>query len=207
MRMYSCLLAMGHCLSQLANCIHASLLLDWYALTPTTFRYYSLCVVASQECIRASMIFRHKSGIVTCYHMKLLRCQAPLGHIFEAFSAARLHLTTPITTPRQTLDRGRCRAAMESVIIDPRGDVCFIAGTAGADTKVSFLVKSHVLTLASDVFATLLGGGFSEGNALAQSTSSPSEIALPEDDAVSRRPTEAPDLHLATNTRSPPRSA
>jgi hypothetical protein len=73
-------------------------------------------------------------------------------------------------------------STMKTINIDPAGDMYLVA--SGGDEPVSFLVCSKVLTLASGVLAALLGPNFREGNVLAQATTPP-EIALPADDAVS----------------------
>jgi len=82
---------------------------------------------------------------------------------------------------------GSVQMSMETITIDPRGDICIVARRGGEAAPVGYLVSSRVLSLASDAFATLLGPNFREGQALAQSASLPIQISLPEDDAVSHR--------------------
>lgn len=69
--------------------------------------------------------------------------------------------------------------------MDPLGDVCIVATRAGEAVPVGYLVSSRVLSLASDAFAALLGPNFREGQALARPASSPIQMNLPDDDAVS----------------------
>ncbi|KAK3699049.1 hypothetical protein LTR37_016653 [Vermiconidia calcicola] len=54
---------------------------------------------------------------------------------------------------------------METIPIDPKGDVCFVLNAAD-ENKVGFVVSSKVLTLASDVFSAMLSPHFREGDAL-----------------------------------------
>jgi hypothetical protein len=94
---------------------------------------------------------------------------------------------------------------METITMDPNGDVIFVvtevkatqstdgqhhSSTKGAtaENKVGFLVSSKVLGLASDVFGALLGPRFREGHALAQAATASQaavELPLPDDDPVS----------------------
>lgn len=62
-------------------------------------------------------------------------------------------------------------------IADPDGDVILLVGT---ENSKSIRASSKVLTLASPVFAAMLGPNFSEGSKL--STAQPYELHLPEDD-------------------------
>ncbi|KAK5162773.1 uncharacterized protein LTR77_011204 [Saxophila tyrrhenica] len=97
-------------------------------------------------------------------------------------------------SPSLTAHQAPCNPlTVESVLSDRDGDVCFIVhyhitdfegkvDTSGAE--VGFWVSSKVLSLASPVFAALLGPKFREGNELAQSSDEPLEIPLPDDDAT-----------------------
>ena len=63
-------------------------------------------------------------------------------------------------------------------VIDPEGDVILICG------EIEFQVSSKVLSLASPVFTALFGPCFAEGQ---PTSSKPSRIQLPDDDAESMR--------------------
>ncbi|KAK3680799.1 hypothetical protein LTR37_021055 [Vermiconidia calcicola] len=76
---------------------------------------------------------------------------------------------------------------METIPIDPRGDVCFVLD-ADDEEKVGFVVSSKVLTLASDVFSAMLSPRFREGDALMLSNSpTPLEISLFDDSPTGMR--------------------
>lgn len=70
------------------------------------------------------------------------------------------------------------RALME--IADPNGDVILLVGTG---SPVSIRASSTILTLASPVFAAMLGSSFWEGSQLSTRGTEPYELRLPEDDA------------------------
>ncbi len=65
---------------------------------------------------------------------------------------------------------------IETKKVDPAGDVIFLV-----QNKMRVLVSSKILSLASTVFAAMLGERFVEGQQL--SVTSPPQIELPEDDA------------------------
>lgn len=65
-------------------------------------------------------------------------------------------------------------------VADPHGDVILVVGT---EDPRSILVSSKILTLASPVFATMLGPNFLEGHELSNRGTRPYELRLPEDDA------------------------
>lgn len=65
-------------------------------------------------------------------------------------------------------------------IADPNGDVILVVGT---ENPKSILVSSKILTLASPVFAKMLGPNFLEGHELSDRGTQPYELRLPEDDA------------------------
>lgn len=65
-------------------------------------------------------------------------------------------------------------------IADPNGDVILLVGTG---SPVSIRVSSTILTLASPVFAAMLGSSFLEGRNLSTRGTEPYELRLPDDDA------------------------
>lgn len=70
--------------------------------------------------------------------------------------------------------------APTTVIADPNGDIIFVLGSSEDATHVQ--VNSHVLKLASPVFATMFGPHFAEGQSLSSNSSSPPQVVLPDDD-------------------------
>lgn len=68
---------------------------------------------------------------------------------------------------------------LQTVVMDPRGDVVLRVGRNDTPPR-TFLVNSHVLSLASPVFAAMFDGRFAEGHGLSATT--PPEVPLPDDD-------------------------
>ena len=79
---------------------------------------------------------------------------------------------------------------METITINPRGDVGLIIG--GLDKQTEHIVNSAVLRLSSRIFDALLGGHFTEARAFASRIpgTDPFRIELPDDDV------EAVGVHL-----------
>ena len=78
-------------------------------------------------------------------------------------------------------DAGPEAAQTEQVVLDRHADVCLVT-TARDGHAVEFLASSKSLTLASEVFAALLGPYFREGQSLAEALpGSPTRIPLPDD--------------------------
>lgn len=67
--------------------------------------------------------------------------------------------------------------------LDPEGDIILEISSSQDEEKTSLLVSSKVLSLASPVFAKMLGPNFEEGSRKA-SASAPAIVRLPEDNAA-----------------------
>ena len=67
--------------------------------------------------------------------------------------------------------------------VDPDGDIILEVSSPQDEGKASFLVSSKILSLASPVFARMLGPDFKEGSRIG-STTAPTTVRLPEDNAT-----------------------